>query len=569
MPILSSYKRLAALFILFLGWGYSAVAQQTYLSEELKQHITYLASDKLEGRLPGTKGEKKAAKYIRKQFKKSGLKAAGSKGFYQPFTFNTGFEYGKENSLWINQSPRIGKKYTHGEDYYAIPYSANVKKLTAEIVDVGYGIRPDVDYEATSRSLEGKILFINLGYPDANPHGEYAKYAGWSARLKIAREYKPAAIFFYNSAEPLTIDAFKQFNNLKQEDIPLIHLSDNLAYELKERTNPTATLTVDLRRKEVKGRNVIGMIDNGKPYTIVIGAHYDHLGHGEYGSSLAPGSKEIHNGADDNASGAAMLIPLAQRRFARKRWPGIAQVQNYNYLFIAFSGEEEGLLGSNYFTKHPTIPIEKMDCMLNMDMVGRLDSITLELGVLGVGTSTEWSKIMSEIKTPLKIKNTQSGVGASDHTSFYLQNIPVLYFFTGSHPDYHKPSDDENKINYLGMEQVYSYIDQVIDALEKQPKLTFQKTKEDSANTPKFKVTLGIIPDYFFEGPGLRVDGISPGKTAEKAGIKPGDIILQAGEYEVKDMMSYMEMLGKFEKGQKTAVKIKRGEEILSLPVQF
>jgi hypothetical protein len=432
---------------------------------------------------------------------------------------------------------------------------------------------------------------MDLGYPDGNPHGKYAGF-NWSERVKIAKRYKPSAIIFYNSVEPLTIEAFKKFNNLQQEDIPLIYLNDSLAKMLLESVyihssptpkkrkgeltgaiadseesrdypRPTTTLSVDLKRKEVSGRNVIGRIDNGAKYTIVIGAHYDHLGHGEYGNSLAPDSKDVHNGADDNASGTAMLIELAR---SIKNDPSL---KNYNFMFIAFSGEEEGLLGSNFFTKSPIIPIDQINCMFNMDMVGRLDSAKNELGVIGTGTSPMWPKLMETIKTDLKIKTTESGMSASDNTSFYIKDIPAIHFFTGSHPDYHKPSDDANKINYGGMVKVQDYIFQIIKGTVQEGKLAFQKTKEDTANTPKFKVTFGIIPDYFFEGPGLRVDGVSQGKTAEKAGIKNGDIILQVGEYEVKDMRSYMEVLGKFEKGAKTDVKIKRGEQEMTLPVQF
>jgi hypothetical protein len=539
-------------------------------------HISYLASDKLAGRLPGTKGEKLAGEYIKKQFESIGLAPAGDEGtFFEPFTFNTGFEYGKGNALKIN-----GKKYLTDKDYYILPYSSNIKNLSAEIADVGYGIRDKAtkkeggaytieDYGSEVRKLEGKIFLINLGLPDNNPHGEYAQYADWAERLKIARRYKPAAIFFYNSPEPLTIEAFKKYNNLHQENIPLIHITPELANEIQKlavtASQPvvSAILSVELKRKEVSGRNVIGKIDNGSKYTIVIGAHYDHLGHGEYGNSLAPNSHEVHNGADDNASGTAMLIELARIIKNRER------EKRYNFIFIAFSGEEEGLLGSNYFTKNSGTNMTDLDCMFNMDMVGRLDSTKNELGVIGTGTSPSWPKIMDEAHTSLKIKTTESGMSASDNTSFYIQNVPALHFFTGSHPDYHKPSDDADKINYAGMVKVTDYIYQIIQGTVKEDKLTFQKTKEDSATTPKFKVTFGIIPDYFFEGPGLRVDGVSQGKTAEKAGMKNGDIILQVGEYEIKDMRSYMEMLGKFKKGDKTQVKIKRGEEIITIPVQF
>jgi hypothetical protein len=310
----------------------------------------------------------------------------------------------------------------------------------------------------------------------------------------------------------------------------------------------------------VTARNVIGYIDNHQTNTIVIGAHYDHLGYGEEGS-LHRGDLEVHNGADDNASGVVMLFLLAEK--LRKR------DQSNNYLFIAFSGEEKGLYGSNYFTKNPTIDLDHVAYMINLDMVGRLDEENT-LAINGVGTSPEWMPSIEAIgMDSLKIITKESGVGPSDQTSFYLKDIPVLHFFTGTHEDYHKPSDDADKINYGGIYAVTAFIDSLITNLDGKPKLAFSKTKDESEDAPRFKVTLGVIPDYMFDGEGMRIDGVSDDRPASRAGLKTGDVVVKMGEVEVTDMMSYMTALSRFEKGDTTTVLIKRGSEKLSFPIKF
>ncbi|MCS6974431.1 MAG: M20/M25/M40 family metallo-hydrolase [Cyclobacteriaceae bacterium] len=313
-------------------------------------------------------------------------------------------------------------------------------------------------------------------------------------------------------------------------------------------------------------RNVIAFLDNKAPYTIIIGAHYDHLGLGMQGGSLDANPKDkIHNGADDNASGTAGALELA-RYLATNR-----KKEKHNFLFILFSGEEMGLLGSKYFTEHPTYDLAKVNFMINMDMIGRLNPETKTVVVNGTGTSPVWEPLLQSLATEqLKIKTDSSGIGPSDHTSFYLKNIPVLHFFTGSHGDYHKPSDDWDKINYEGAVAVLNLIRQVIEALDAQPKLQFLKTKSNAmAVRSPFKVTLGVMPSYSSSEPGLKVDGVTEGRPAQKAGIQAGDLIIQLGPYEIKDVQSYMEALGKFEKGQKAEVKVKRGGEVISLTVEF
>ena len=332
-------------------------------------------------------------------------------------------------------------------------------------------------------------------------------------------------------------------------------------YKASKNPHQEAEFTTEMNDSTETARNVVAFLDNKAENTIVIGAHYDHLGMGGE-SSLFREGEAIHNGADDNASGVAMMLHLADSLLKNN------SPKNNNYLFIAFSGEEEGLLGSNYFVKNPTIDIKTITYMLNMDMVGRLNS-EKTLAVYGVGTSPYLKQTVQANAGELKISENESGVGPSDHTSFYLADIPVLHFFTGQHEDYHKPSDDTEKVNFEGMEIVSNYIFSIIKDLDSQKKLPFRKTKNESEVVPDFKVTLGVVPDYLFSGKGMRIDGVSEDKPAQKAGLQKGDIVVKMGEHEVTDMMSYMKSLSKFEKGQTAIVTVDRSRELIEVEVTF
>ncbi|RYE24847.1 MAG: M28 family peptidase [Sphingobacteriales bacterium] len=312
------------------------------------------------------------------------------------------------------------------------------------------------------------------------------------------------------------------------------------------------------------GHNVVGFIDNKAAYTIVLGAHYDHLGYGEDKNSMYHGdSAQIHNGADDNASGTSALIELGY-------WLKNAGLKKYNFILVAFSGEELGLFGSKYFAENSPVAASNINYMINMDMVGRLNDSTRGLSVGGYGTSPVWSELINKDDKEFTIKIDSSGTGPSDHTSFYLKDIPVLFFFTGTHKDYHKPSDDADKINYNGMLKIVGYIKNVLKATNAKDKIAFTKTREvHSGMRSSFKVTLGVMLDYTFAGPGIYVDAITEDRPAEKAGVVAKDIILQLGEFPLADVQEYMKALSKFEKGQTTNLKVKRGDKELLLPVTF
>ena len=353
----------------------------------------------------------------------------------------------------------------------------------------------------------------------------------------------------------------KRFTDLELQPKGTDGYFQKFTFKASKNPHQEAVFTSEKNDSTETGENVIAYLDNKSENTVVIGAHYDHLGMGGEGSLYREGPA-IHNGADDNASGVAMMLHLADS-LQKKDSP-----KNNNYLFIAFSGEEEGLLGSNYFVKNPTIDTKKVTYMLNMDMVGRLNSEST-LAVYGVGTSPILKQTVNANAGDLNIVENESGVGPSDHTSFYLADIPVLHFFTGQHEDYHKPSDDTEKVNYAGMEMVSNYILSIIKDLDSQKKLAFRKTKNESEVVPDFKVTLGVVPDYLFSGKGMRIDGITEDRPAQIAGLQKGDIVVKMGEFEVTDMMSYMNNLSKFEKGQTAKVTIERNGNSQEVEVTF
>ncbi len=312
----------------------------------------------------------------------------------------------------------------------------------------------------------------------------------------------------------------------------------------------------------ITGYNVIGYIDNKSEYYVVVGAHYDHLGYGEAGS-LHTGEKAIHNGADDNASGIANMLYIAERLLDNNI------DEKHNYVFIAFSGEEKGLWGSNYFAKNATYDLSKTSFMINMDMVGRLNE-ERKIAINGVGTNPRFDALIDSTNTyEFAVVKSLSGVGPSDHTSFYLQDLPVLQFFTGQHEDYHKPSDDLELLNYEGMLDIGNFIYDFVLALDDKDKIEFTKTVDESTETPRFTVTLGVIPDYLYDGKGMRIDGVSEGRPAFNAGLLKGDVVSSLGGVEVVDMMSYMKQLATYKEGDKATVKVLRDEEEVEVEVEF
>ncbi len=517
----------------------------------LQAHISFLADDKLEGRRAGTNGEKLAREYISNEFQKIGILPKGTNGYYQSFEIYEGKQINSATQFIINSNQLALIK-----DFFPLAYSANISLEALPAIAVQESDMPWF-YDLKDGLEENKN----------NPHFDINEYI--ITNVKKAKDRGASAIILYNTS---AIEDKLEFNSKDKSellDIPVLYVSKEAAkkYFADESATLEIKLKIDVGDKKRTGNNVVGYINNSAASTVILGAHFDHLGFGEDGNSmLRTGEKLIHNGADDNASGTAALIELAKMLKQSKQ-------KNNNYLFIAFSGEELGLNGSKYFADNPTIDLKNVNYMINMDMVGRLNDSTKVLTVGGYGTSPQWSSVINinDKKLPFVIKIDSAGTGPSDHQTFYRKDIPVLFFFTGLHTDYHKPTDDADKINYVGEMRIINFINNIISSASLQnQKLVFTKTRETQTGTSaRFSVSLGVMPDYTFAGTGVRIDGVSEGRAAQKAGMKAGDIIIQLGEHNVNSVENYMQTLGKFKKGDNTKVKFKRGQEIIEAEVQF
>jgi aminopeptidase YwaD len=542
-----------ALFLFFLPL--SSLFAQDYLEQQLSAHVYFLSDDRLEGRATGSEGERIALEYIAGYFNQYGLSPKGKDGYVQAFDFSLGKTAGITNAMKINNQSMLIL-----DDYFPMIYSANAN-INANALNLGYGIHaPGLydDYE-DKLNLDGKVFVINLSSPDGiHPHSKYLNYTDYQTRIKTAQSFGASAVIFYNNDENLDDPEFDLSMKVKSFNIPVVFVTNSILNDGDE-----IKLNVDLKKQERTGNNVIAFIDNGVENTVVIGAHYDHLGWGESGGSLYRGDPAIHNGADDNASGVSLMLELA-------RVIKTTNLKGNNYLFVAFSGEELGLYGSKSFVKDATIDVSSINYMLNFDMVGRLDEENT-MAVNGVGTSPLFKeKALNVREGNIKVKTTESGMGPSDHASFYMADKPVLHFYTGNNSDYHKPSDDPYLINYKGMTQVFDFTYALIKDLDDEGKFEFVKTKDDdNRNAPKFSVTLGVVPDYMFDGEGLRIDGVTDGKPANGAGILAGDVVRKLGDIEITDMMAYMTALSKFKPGQSTIVTILRDDKLMDLPIQF
>jgi len=554
---MTNMKRLALpLLTILTVFSYSVQAQKLKkadkaILENLKAHVGYLADDKLEGRRAGTAGERLAMTYIAGEFTKAGLIPKGEGGGYiQSFPIDDGRQIGKGTVFQVN-----GQELKSGADFFPMPYSPN-----SGVVDGIASISLSESKSPWFRDL-GDALLNNKD----NPHFDLQNNV--KEQIKNAADKGASALIFYNSSNLPDNIVYQAKDKTDAAPIPVFYLKN----EARQKYFPDASAAYDLKlRSEVvhaerQAHNVVGYIDNKAATTVVLGAHFDHLGYGEDGNSRSVSHELlIHNGADDNASGTSVLIELS-KLLAKSKY------RNNNYLFVSFSGEELGLYGSKYYVDHAGIDLATVNYMINMDMVGRLNDSTHTLTVGGFGTSPAWSSILyADKKSPFQIRVDSSGVGPSDHTSFYLKSIPVLFFFTGLHADYHKPSDDADKINYIGELQITKFIYGLVDNANGAGKLAFTKTREAQTTTSaRFSVSMGIMPDYTFSGSGVRVDGVSEGRAAQKAGVKAGDIVTQLGDYKVNSMESYMQTLGKFKKGDSTKVHLKRGNEELVLDVTF
>jgi hypothetical protein len=589
--------------------------------DKLREHVTYLASEKLEGRRTGTKGVEAAAKYIAGEYERLGLRApaaTGSKSYLQPFPFVAGVTLGKGNSLSFGAS-----ELRVGEDWMPLGFSLNsrVEKLPA--VFVGYSITAaDLNYDDYTRaSAAGKVAIAFAATPDEdNPHSRFVRYKDPRWRAVAARNAGAKALFLIVRAANFSEAHLSRlhFNNSAGDaGIPVIAISRQAALKLLNLPNDAAlaelgtsvpanaakvnavsviTLSTNVVRQQVPAHNVVGILEGSDPVlkneAIVIGAHYDHLGRGGEGS-LAPKEGDVHHGADDNASGTAGVLELA-RIFA-------AQRPRRTIVFTAFSGEEEGLLGSNYYVNNPPIPLANTIAMINMDMIGRMKENRLVIG--GVGTAPEWRSLIetanlmqsvtvSATGAPTSTRNfplvvasngraivtsdsskqfvitmNEDGFGPSDHSSFYAKQIPVLFFWTGTHEDYHKPSDTADKINYTDHARIVSVVSKIVrelDSADKRP--TYSATRSSApGRSTGFRVYLGTIPNYSDSNDGLLLDGVREDSPAAKAGLQAGDRIVKLAGRDIRNVYDYTAALGEMKADNEYEVEVVRGTARLTL----
>ena len=565
-------KKIVIVVAALLLSSLAALAQQQALepsASKLQQHVSYLASDALDGRRTGTPGANDAARYIAGEFSRAGLTPANGKverkpraiiaSYLQTFPYVGRVELGKNNVLSTS-----GETFRAGEDWMPLAISANQTLDLTGIVNAGYGITANElshnDYKGTYSKTQ--VAVIRSGTPDGdNPHGRFTTAGQLRFKVAAAQSAGVGALLIISSEDDLKNEplARLRYDNAGLAGIPVAVISKQTAEKLANAKE--LKLTTDVVRAEVPAYNVVGVLEGSDPVlkneTIILGAHYDHLGRGGEGS-LAPRSGEIHHGADDNASGTAGLIELARVLSAQR--PKLKRT----LVFIAFGGEEEGLLGSNYYVNHPLVPLDKTTAMINMDMIGRMKDSKLMIG--GVGTATEWRPLLA--KTDFSLTLSDDGFGPSDHSSFYSKQIPVLFFYTGTHNDYHKPSDTFDKINYNDEARILNLVARIvkdIDATDK--RLTYTTAKSAPPRTGGFRVYLGTIPNYADTNDGLLLDGVRDDSPAAKGGLKAGDRIVKIGNTDVKNVYDYTQALGEMKAGQEYVFEVMRGTERLTLKI--
>ncbi|MFL2989971.1 MAG: M28 family peptidase [Candidatus Neomarinimicrobiota bacterium] len=564
--------------------------------KDIMKHIRFLSDDKRAGRYPGTRGSKDVIAYLINQLKSYGVQPAGEgSSFKQTFSILDSVKIGRNNSLKINDRPLNIEK-----DYIPLWFSGN-SSVSAEVVFAGYGINLITDSlvwnDYKDLNVDGKWVMVMRHSPEReNPHSVYAPHSDLHKKMIEARDRGAAGIIFISQVEDSTLIPFKYIPGYSKSGIPAIQIdnevadnilnsvgssrkiiqdkmNNNLKPESFKISNIKISANVELKNIYSRAANVIGkIVSRNHKYRdeyVIIGAHFDHLGYGGPGSgSLKPDTNAIHNGANDNASGTAGLIELAHKLQNNR------QLLKRSILLIGFDAEERGLLGSKYFIQNPTVEKSNIVTMINMDMIGKMKDSTVVIG--GVGTSPIFEKILDSlsIDSGLKFEFNQAGYGPSDHASFYSENIPVLFFFTGDYDNnYHLPEDDWQSINLKGERQILNVIHNLVIDISRQnlkPSFTLAGPKKQQTQRNNNKIKLGIIPHYGGTIDGLKIDKIyDPNGPAARAGIRSGDIIKSINKKPVKDIYEYMKRIKDLKKGQSVSMDIKRDGRIIMLTVRF
>lgn len=565
-------------------------------TSDLQKQIGFLASDSLKGRKPGTPEDVVTSAYIRDCFSKAGLKLLFDKGF-QKFEIVSDVKPGANNSISFD-----GYTAKQGTDFTPLSFSSSAV-VSAPVVFAGYGFDLDLDSlkwnDYKGLDVKGKWAVILRGDPEPEKQNSaFLAYEQERGKVLTAKDKGAVGVLFVSPSDIEKTDVIMHMQYDKSPSdagIPVFSITRALADKLLASMNytvatletemkdnhkpvslylePVVKATSDLVKTKITGQNVAGILEGSDPVLkneyIIVGAHFDHLGIGGEGSgSRAPDTIAVHNGADDNASGTAGVIELAQKLSANR------SKLKRSFVFVAFTGEEMGLLGSKEFVNKPPIDLKMVNAMINMDMIGRLNPESNTISVGGTGTSVEADSILKILETgrPYKVTHSTDGYGPSDHASFYSENIPVFYFSTGAHDEYHTPADDADKINYTGEVAVLNMVYDLAIKISAGNKLTFRESgsKQAARYGRNMKVTLGIVPDMVSnDNNGLRVDGVRKGGPADRAGIVKGDRVISIEGQPVTNIYDYMARLGKLKPGQVAIVEIIRNEKKQILIVQF
>ncbi|MFQ6608279.1 MAG: M28 family peptidase [Fidelibacterota bacterium] len=564
-------------------------------ADEVLGHIRVLADDRYEGRRAGEMGDRKAARYISRHFRSVGLQPFDNNlhSYLQHFDFISGVKVGRDNTITYLDRDGSKVRLYNQKDFVPLGFSSS-KRVSGEVVFAGYGISADSlgfdDYEGID--VSGKIVLLLRYSPDGtNPHGDFSRYSPLRYKATKARDKGAVAVMIASGPADEEDENYLVKSGFGHGGvsvgIPVVYLTTKVAHdlvnlggkslkELQERLNKqrevvsfsipaVVQIETDIEKVPANSANVVGLVEGTDPELkeeyIVVGAHYDHLGWGGEGS-MVKDTVAIHNGADDNASGTAGVIELAE-------WFA-ANPQPRSLIFVSFGGEELGLLGSAAFVEKPPVPPEQMVAMVNMDMIGRLEGREMVVG--GAGTSSIWKDLITEkaVAFDLEPKFDDSGFGSSDHQSFYTKEIPVLFFFTGTHKDYHRPSDDWYWINAEGEEQVLKLVREVlVDLGHRSQRPDFVEVQqEQSGGRRGFAVTLGTIPDYAgTDVEGMRITGTRKGSPADKAGMKKGDVLVKLGDNEIKSIYDYMYALQEAKAGEPIEAVVLRAGQRVTLEV--
>jgi hypothetical protein len=571
-------------------------------ADDIQYHVNYLASDALEGRLSGTPGCEKAAGYIAAEFKRFGLQPLGDNNDYeQEFDFVGDVKLGPNNHLTFQRSG--GDTMLALEtDFIPAGFSAS-DSVSGEVVFAGYGIATgEQNYDDYAGiEVSGKIVMA-LRYSPAsnNPHASFAKFEPVRYKALQARQRGAKALLVVTGSDEKPEESAQPASSLPKlrydraaadAGLPVIYVTwpaadwlllasgkttKDLQTQINKDQKPAsfliasarATVITKINQERRVSANIIGKLAGSDPklkeQAVIIGAHYDHWGRSGEGVLDPENEGQIHNGADDNASGTAGVLEVAQYFAAQKKRP------RRSLIFMAFSGEELGVLGSSYYTNHPTFPLANTVAMINMDMIGRMKDSTLVIE--GIGTAPQWQPLIERLSPPYKFKLSlkKDGRGPSDHTSFYEKNLPVLFFFTNLHDDYHRVTDDAEKINVKDQARILQLVAQVAEEIANQDSvLHFTKAESEQPAMRGFRVSVGTIPDYAAEVAGMKISGVRQGSPAEKAGLQGGDIIIKFGKFDIKNIYDYTYALGEFSPGQEVPVTVKRGDQILTLAVKL